>query len=139
MIHRRHKYAILSVGLISLLAAAGGCRARGAQASARGAAEATRAAASAPANQVLIDNFTFNPPTLTVDVGAEVTWINRDDVPHTVTSSAKPRAFASGALDTDQHFSHVFDTPGTFPYFCAIHPHMTAQIIVKPTQKGDPS
>lgn len=68
---------------------------------------------------------------LTVPIGAEVTWVNRDDVPHTATSTVKPRAFDSGALDTDQTYSHVFTTPGEYEYFCAVHPHMTGRVVVK--------
>jgi plastocyanin len=86
---------------------------------------------SSAANQVTIDNFAFNPQTLTVSVGTKVTWINRDDVPHTATSSVKPRVFDSKALDTDDKFSFVFTAPGTYKYFCAVHPHMTAEIVVK--------
>jgi plastocyanin len=82
-------------------------------------------------NEVHIDNFTFNPPQLTVKAGTRVTWVNQDDVPHTATSTARPRQFNSGALDTDAKFSHVFKTPGTYDYFCAVHPHMTGRIIVK--------
>jgi plastocyanin len=81
--------------------------------------------------EVVIDNFTFDPPKLTIAAGTKVTWVNHDDVPHTATSSVKPRAFDSGTLDTDQKFSFVFSTPGTYDYFCAVHPKMTAQIIVK--------
>jgi plastocyanin len=81
--------------------------------------------------QILIDNFTFSPAKLTVSVGSQVTWINHDDVPHTVTSTAKPKFFNSGTMDTDDQFSHVFQKPGTYDYFCALHPMMTAQIIVK--------
>jgi plastocyanin len=81
--------------------------------------------------EVVIDNFTFDPPKLTISAGTKVTWINHDDVPHTATSSTKPRAFDSGTLDTDEKFSKVFVTPGTYDYFCAVHPKMTAQIIVK--------
>jgi plastocyanin len=88
-------------------------------------------ARAADAVTVHIDNFTFAPATLTVRAGTKVTWINRDDEPHTVTSSSSPRVFASGALDTDGSFSYTFDKPGTYPYFCAIHPHMTGTVIVK--------
>jgi plastocyanin len=80
---------------------------------------------------IVIDNFTFDPPEATVPVGAEVTWINHDDVPHTATSTAKPKAFDTGALDTDQQYSHVFTAAGEYEYFCAVHPHMTGRIIVK--------
>ncbi len=81
--------------------------------------------------QVVIDNFTFDPPHLTVSAGTKVTWINHDDVPHTATSTAKPKAFDSGTLDTDEKFSFVFTTPGTYKYFCAVHPRMIGQIVVK--------
>jgi plastocyanin len=82
-------------------------------------------------NQVTIDNFRFNPSELTVAVGTKVTWVNHDDVPHTATSSTKPRIIDSGTLDTDEKFLHVFTTPGTYEYFCAVHPHMKGRIIVQ--------
>ena len=95
------------------------------------AREPPPAATPTAANEVVIDNFAFNPPTLTVAAGTRVTWVNRVDVPHTATSSAKPRLFHSGTLDTDDHFAHVFTSPGTYEYFCAVHPHMTGRVIVK--------
>src|SRR6516162_1680968 len=58
--------------------------------------------------QIRIDNFTFEPAEVTIPVGTKVTWVNHDDVPHTATSSAKPRQFDSGTLDTDEQFSYVF-------------------------------
>lgn len=88
-------------------------------------------ATAADSAAVHIDNFTFSPATLTVKAGTRVTWTNRDDEPHTVTSTASPRAFASAALDTDGTFAFTFDKPGTYSYFCAIHPHMTGVIVVK--------
>lgn len=83
------------------------------------------------AHVVQIENFSFNPPTLNVPAGTTVTWVNHDDEPHTATSSANPRTFASPPLDTGDTFSFTFSTPGTYPYFCAIHPHMVGTIIVK--------
>jgi amicyanin len=88
-------------------------------------------APAAEAVKVTIDNFTFDPPELTVAAGTRVTWLNRDDVPHTATSTARPKAFDSGTLDTDQTFTHTFAAPGTYEYFCAVHPKMTGRIIVK--------
>ncbi len=84
-----------------------------------------------PPAKIVIDNFAFQPKELTVPVGTEVTWVNRDDVPHTATSTAKPKAFDSGALDTDQTYSHVFKEAGKYGYFCAVHPKMTGKIVVK--------
>src|SRR5262249_49287709 len=77
-----------------------------------------------------IDNFTFVPARLTVKAGTTVTWRTEDDIPHTVTSSA--RLFKSKALDTDDSFSFTFTEPGTYEYFCSLHPRMTATIVVKP-------
>ena len=79
--------------------------------------------------EVRIDNFTFNPKQITVKAGDTVTWVNHDDIPHTVAS--KIQAFRSKALDTDDKFSFTFATPGTYPYFCALHPVMTGTIVVE--------
>ena len=79
--------------------------------------------------EVKIDNFTFGPAELTVVVGTTVTWTNRDDIPHTVVSTDK--VFKSKVLDTDETFSSTFSTPGTFPYFCSIHPKMTGTVVVQ--------
>src|SRR5205807_621957 len=73
-----------------------------------GASKSDEVRPAAVANQVVIDNFTFDPPMLTVPAGTTVTWVNHDDVPHTATSTAKPKSFESGTLDTDNKFSHVF-------------------------------
>ncbi|HBB96270.1 MAG TPA: amicyanin [Blastocatellia bacterium] len=81
------------------------------------------------ANQVMVENFSFQPGTLTVKVGTTVTWVNHDDEPHTVNENNK--TFKSGTLDTDAKFSYKFTSPGTYSYFCSLHPRMTGQIIVK--------
>ncbi|MGB7478832.1 MAG: cupredoxin family copper-binding protein [Burkholderiaceae bacterium] len=83
------------------------------------------------ANVVQIANFRFSPPTLTVAAGTRVTWVNRDDEAHTVTSSADPRVFSSPPLDTGEQFSFTFAAPGSYSYFCAIHPQMVGVVIVK--------
>jgi plastocyanin len=79
--------------------------------------------------EVKIDNFSFGPADLTVPVGTTVTWTNHDDIPHTVVSTDK--VFKSKVLDTDEKFSFTFSKPGTYPYFCSIHPKMTGKIIVQ--------
>ena len=92
----------------------------------------TTAQESKPANvEVKIDNFSFGPMNLTVAVGTTVTWINRDDIPHTVVSTDTDKTFKSKVLDTDEKFSFTFTKAGTYPYFCSIHPKMTATVIVK--------
>lgn len=79
--------------------------------------------------EVKIDNFTFGPAAITVPVGSTVTWTNHDDVPHVVASD--DNIFKSKALDTEDHFAFTFTNPGTYEYFCAIHPKMTAKVVVQ--------
>ena len=86
-------------------------------------------AAAPAAHDVVIDNFAFGPPTLTVPRGTTVTWINKDDEPHTVVSDSK--LFKSSALDTDDSFTFTFSQAGTFKYFCTIHPRMQGTVIVQ--------
>jgi amicyanin len=78
--------------------------------------------------EVKIDNFTFGPQKLRVKVGDTVTWINQDDIPHTIVSTGK---FRSKALDTEDKYSFTFTTAGTFEYFCGLHPHMQGSIVVE--------
>lgn len=86
-------------------------------------------AVTTDANEVVIQNFAFEPSTLTVKVGEKVTWVNRDDEPHTATATDK--RFASKTLENGDRFSTEFTAPGTYKYYCALHPKMTGQIIVK--------
>jgi plastocyanin len=79
--------------------------------------------------EVKIDNFSFGPSTITIAPGTTVTWINRDDIPHTVVSTDK--VFKSKVLDTDEKFSYTFSKPGEYPYFCSIHPKMTGKVVVQ--------
>ncbi len=79
---------------------------------------------------VTIDNFVFTPETLTIPAGTRVTWTNQDDIPHLVVSANRPPDFKSPVLDTDEHFARVFETPGTYVYFCGLHPHMKGTIVV---------
>jgi plastocyanin len=89
------------------------------------------AASALPAEtRASIDNFTFKPGTIMVPVGTTVVWENDDDIPHTVVSL--DGTFRSPALDTEDKFRFTFDTPGTFEYFCSLHPHMTAKVVVAP-------
>jgi plastocyanin len=81
---------------------------------------------------VHIKNFMFVPATLTVVPGTTVTFVNDDDEPHTVTSTVK--AFDSEGIDTHQTFTQTFAKPGTFMYFCEVHPYMHGTVIVKASQ-----
>jgi plastocyanin len=78
---------------------------------------------------VSIENFNFTSADLTVPAGTTVVWTNHDDVDHTVTAS--DNSFSSPAIPTDGQFSYTFTTSGTYTYFCAIHPFMSAKVIVQ--------
>jgi 3',5'-cyclic-AMP phosphodiesterase len=84
--------------------------------------------AGAGQQHVVVDNFSFAPATTAVPVGSTITWTNRDDVPHNIVSTEQK--FKSPVLDTDEKFSHTFDAPGTYKYYCSIHPKMTGEVVV---------
>jgi plastocyanin len=111
------RVTIITIALLSL-AAIGGVSSVNGQTAAKSGSE------------VKIDNFTFAPQDLTVPAGTSVRWVNHDDIPHTVVSDDKT-TFKSKALDTDDSFSYTFTKPGTYSYFCSIHPKMTAKVIVQ--------
>lgn len=95
-----------------------------------GSPTATAADPPSAANaDVTIDNFSFGPQTITVPVGATVTWTNRDDIPHTSVST--DGVFKSKVMDTDEKFAYTFTKAGTYSYYCTIHPKMTGQVVVK--------
>jgi plastocyanin len=85
--------------------------------------------ANPPGVEITIDNFSFTPQEVTVKAGTPITWINRDDIPHTVVST--DNVFKSKALDTDDKFSFTLTKPGTYNYFCSLHPKMTAKVVVQ--------
>jgi plastocyanin len=87
-----------------------------------------RATAEGAAAEIQIENFVFSPDTLTIAAGTTVTWINHDDIPHSVVE--KNGLFHSKALDTNDAFSFTF-VAGAYEYFCGLHPHMTGKIVVK--------
>jgi plastocyanin len=78
---------------------------------------------------VKIDNFVFGPQTLTVPAGTTVTWTNSDDIPHTAVST--DGVFKSKVMDTNEKFSYTFTKPGTYSYFCSVHPKMTGKVVVQ--------
>jgi plastocyanin len=79
--------------------------------------------------QVVIKNFMFQPMTVTMKAGTSLTWVNRDEEPHTVTS--ENGLFRSGAMDTNETFTFKFDKPGTYHFLCSIHPQMVGTIVVE--------
>ena len=96
-----------------------------------GTAPWTRSTAGTAADttKIVVKDFMFMPTPLTVKAGSTVTWINRDDEPHTVVSDAG--LFKSGGMDTNESFSFKFDKPGTYHFSCSIHPRMVGTIVVQ--------
>jgi plastocyanin len=92
-------------------------------------ANPTAAPAAAPI-VVHIKDFKYAPTPLKIHVGDRVKFINDDDEAHTVTSQDK--SFDSGGLDTNGTWVHTFTKPGTYSYFCELHPYMKATIVVSP-------
>ena len=82
-------------------------------------------------NQIGIDNFQFTPGALTVKAGTTVTFINKDDVPHLIVNTQN-KFKPSSVLDTDQQYKVTLGKPGTYDYFCSLHPKMQGKIIVQP-------
>jgi plastocyanin len=101
------------------------------------AATAASASASAapvvatvvPVKDEIVKN-TYSPMTMTVPVGTTVTWLNEDEAPHTVTTTKAPVAFDSGNFGKGKAFSYTFTKPGTYGYYCAVHPDMQAAVVV---------
>jgi plastocyanin len=86
-------------------------------------------AEDANGSEIRVDNFTFAPETITVPVSSTVTWVNKDDIPHVIASN--DGVFKSKALDTDQKYSYTFTKPGTYSYYCSIHPKMVGKVVVQ--------
>jgi len=117
---RQNKVAALLCGItflnLSLFAVAGEMKDAG--------------SAGTKGNKIEIKDFAFNPQTITVKSGEKITWINRDEEPHTIVSVEK-QFKKSTALDTDQEFTITAGAPGTYTYFCSVHPKMTGTIVVE--------
>lgn len=117
----------LAIVLIALLAASGCGLYGNSQTGAPRATPARPSAAQDNTNAINIENFSFNPNTITVKRGAAITWTNNDSAPHAIKSAT----FNSEVLNKGQSFSFTFNQAGTFNYSCSIHPVMTGQIIVE--------
>jgi plastocyanin len=111
---------LLCVGLLAAVASA---------VMIRGGSSAGAAEQENVVPNITIDNFSFTPKEITVAPGTTITWVNHDDVPHTVVSTNQK--FRSKAMDTDDQFSITFTDVGTYSYFCSVHPVMIGKIIVK--------
>jgi len=85
-------------------------------------------APAAPDSKVEIDNFAFSPARITVKAGTTVTWVNHDDIPHSIVCPALK--MKSHPMDTDETFAYRLEQEGTFDYICGLHPHMHGQVVV---------
>src|SRR5215831_3884685 len=88
------------------------------------------ALAASGETHLTIDNFTFNPDTITISVGTKIVWENNDDIPHSIVETTGK--FRSAALDTEDKFSFTFDKAGSYEYFCGLHPRMQGKVVVTP-------
>jgi len=90
------------------------------------------AAAALPSSTIDLNiaKFAFAPKEITIALGTKITWTNRDEAPHTVTSNDKSFATSKG-LDTDDKFEHTFTSEGDFSYICTVHPFMTGVVHVR--------
>ncbi|MBY0376670.1 cupredoxin family copper-binding protein, partial [Patescibacteria group bacterium] len=88
----------------------------------------TKTTVSSTSHTVSISNFAFSPSSITIKKGDTVIWTNKDSAPHTVTGNTGGPS--SDTLNKGQSYSFTFNTTGTFPYYCKIHPSMTANVTV---------
>lgn len=86
------------------------------------------ALALAQDSEVAIKNYKFEPQNLTIKAGTKVTWKNTDQIPHGVAD--KNKKFRSPAMDTGDTYSFTYAAPGTYSYFCTLHPYMTGTVTV---------
>ncbi len=76
---------------------------------------------------VEIHDYAFAPKTLTVPLGASVTWTNHDTDTHTVTGSG----LKSKSFGKDGSYTYAFTKSGTFSYSCSLHPQMKGTVVVQ--------
>ena len=123
---KRTFIAVLAIALVTV--ACGGTDTASETITATTAAPSTTA--GTPETAISIASFAFGPDTVTIPVGTTVTWTNDEDsIDHTTTSD--DGVWDSATLKPGEQFSFTFDQPGTFTYFCNIHPSMTATIVVE--------
>lgn len=85
-------------------------------------------------DRVQVKDFTYVPETVTVAVGTTLTWVNEDSAPHTSTSGTSPSpdgVFDTGIYDGSASGTVTLAEPGTYAYYCALHPFMTGTVIVE--------
>ena len=103
------------------------------------AALAFAAPSGAKTTDATIEHYMFMPDSITIAQGDAIVWTNQDDAPHTVTSQSGPAAFDSGNLAKGQSYSVTFSTPGSYSYYCSIHPDMKGKVTVTPASSSSSS
>jgi amicyanin len=93
--------------------------------------QGTQGAPAVGTTQVQMANFAFTPAYIQVKAGTTVMWTNQDAAPHTVTFRSG-MMHSSAMMQQGQTFRYTFTTPGMYTYYCAVHPNMTAQVVVTP-------
>ncbi len=108
------------------------CMATGCSSSQSQTTPSTPSPSAVAGNTITIKNFAFDPSTMTVKTGSEITWVNQDVAPHTVASDTGSLVkFSSDSLPTGASYNFTFTQPGTYTYHCSIHPFMTGTIVVQ--------
>ena len=92
------------------------------------AAAFARSAQAVDAVEIVVDNFAFKPQMLRVKLGTAITWVNHDDIPHSIVCPSMN--IHSHPMDTNESFSFTFTKAGFYNYICGLHPHMHGQIVV---------
>jgi plastocyanin len=87
------------------------------------------APAAKPADEIVIKDFEYGPPSASVKPGSKVTFVNRDSAPHTAT--VKGGGFDTGNLDKGQSKAITVDKPGTYDYVCEFHAFMKGKVTVR--------
>jgi plastocyanin len=113
----QHKFLIIGILVLVVIVSVSGCTNNN-----------TPTTTNLGANTIAIQNFAFNPATLTVKAGTTVTWTNLDSTNHPVASDTG--VFNSGTLNNGQSYSFTFNQTGSYPYHCTVHPSMTGTVIV---------
>lgn len=97
------------------------------------------ARADAATQHVAMENYAYSQSSLTIRVGDTVTWTNHDQAPHDVVTTSGPASFQSPLLATGESWSFTFTVPGTYSYYCSVHPDMRAQVVVQPAETQEPA
>jgi plastocyanin len=84
-----------------------------------------------PVANVTIKLFQFQPGRIEVRPGSTVTWMNDDEILHTVTSEEKENGFNASLDGKGKSFSRTFSQSGTYSYYCDRHQHMRGEVLVR--------